>query len=104
MSTPLTSKQQYWSTQLQNAEAFDGSIADYARSQGVSTQTLYRWRDCLRQRDVSQTSTKTVFTQVVSTALPGSSLTLAVGDTKLTFSRLPDPQWLAHFLSLSRSA
>jgi hypothetical protein len=31
-------------------------------------QTLYRWRHCLRQRDVSQASTKTVFTQVVSTA------------------------------------
>jgi len=50
MSTPLTNKQQYWSTQLQNAEAFDGSIADYARSQGVSTQTLYRWRHCLRRK------------------------------------------------------
>jgi len=31
-------------------------------------QTLYRWRHCLRQRDVSQANTKTVFTQVVSTA------------------------------------
>jgi hypothetical protein len=31
MSTPLTNKQQYWSTQLQNSAAFDGSIADYAR-------------------------------------------------------------------------
>jgi hypothetical protein len=69
-----------------------------------STQTLYRWRHCLRQHGVWQASTKTVFTQVISTALPGSSLTLAVGDTKLTFSRLPDPQWLAHFLSLSHSA
>jgi transposase-like protein len=58
MSTPLTNKQQCWSTQLQNAEAFDGSVAEYARSQGVSTQTLYRWRHCLRQRDVSQASTK----------------------------------------------
>ena len=73
MSAPLTNKQQYWSMQLQNAEAFDGSFAEYARSQGVSTQTLYRWRHCLRQRDVLQTSTKTVFTQVVSAALAGSS-------------------------------
>jgi len=104
MPTPLTEKQQYWSTQVQNAEAFDGSIADYARSQGVSQQTLYRWRHCLRQREVSQTTTKTVFTQVVSSSLPGSRLTLAVGDAKLTFSRLPEPHWLAHFLSLSRSA
>jgi transposase-like protein len=104
MSIPLTNKQQYWSTQLQNAEAFDGSIAEYARSQGVSTQTLYRWRHCLLQRELSQASTRKVFTQVVIIALPDSSLTLAVGDTKLTLSRLPDPQWLTHFLSLSRSA
>jgi hypothetical protein len=58
MSAPLTNKQQYWSMQLQDAEAFDGGIAEYARSQGVSTQTLYRWRHCLRQPDVLQTSTK----------------------------------------------
>jgi hypothetical protein len=103
MPAPLTNKQQYWSTQVQNAEAFDGSIADYARSQGVSIQTLYRWRHCLRQREISQTTTKTVFTQVVSSSLPSNSLTLAIGDIKLIFSRLPDPQWLAQFLSLSRA-
>jgi hypothetical protein len=34
---------------------------------------LYRWRHCLRQSDVSQASTKTVFIQVVSTA-PSSQL------------------------------
>jgi transposase-like protein len=104
MPTPLTNKQQYWSTQLENAEAFDGSIADYARSQGVSKQALYRWRHCLRQREVSQSTTKTVFTQVVSASFPSSSLTLAMGDAKLTFTRLPDPQWIAQLLSLSRSA
>jgi len=103
MPTLLTEKQQYWSTQVQNTEAFDGSIAD-SRSQGVSQQTLYRWRHCLRQREVSQTTTKTVFTQVVSSSLPGSILALAVGDAKLTFSRLPESHWLAQFLSLSRSA
>jgi transposase-like protein len=80
------------------------SIADYARSQGVSKQALYRWRHCLRQREVSQSTTKTVFTQVVSASFPSSSLTLAMGDAKLTFTRLPDPQWIAQLLSLSRSA
>lgn len=65
MPTPLTNKQQYWSTQVQNAEAFDGSLADYARSQGVSKQTLYRWRHCLRQSEISQTITKRVLTKVV---------------------------------------
>jgi transposase-like protein len=104
MPTSLTNKQQYWSTHLENAEAFDGSIAEYARAQGVSKQALYRWRHCLRQREVSQSTTKTVFTQVVSEALPGSSLTLTVGDAKLTFTHLPDPQWLAQLLSLGRSA
>jgi transposase-like protein len=104
MPTPLTNKQKYWSTQLKNAEAFDGSITDYARSQGVSKKTLYRWRHCLRQREVSQSTTKTVFTQVVSASFPSSSLTLAMTDAKLTFTRLPDPQWIAQLLSLSRSA
>jgi hypothetical protein len=36
---------------------------------------IIRWRHCLRQRDVSQASAKTVFIQVVSTA-PLQSLTI----------------------------
>jgi transposase-like protein len=68
MPTPLTNKQQYWSTQLEKAEAFDGSIADYARSQGVSKQTLYRWRHCLRQREVAPLWSKTSCRKIRSVA------------------------------------
>jgi transposase-like protein len=65
--SPLINKQQCWST-FQNTKAIDGSITDYARSQGVSMQILYRWYHCLRRRDVSQASSRMVFTQVVGTA------------------------------------
>jgi len=107
MPTPLTKNQQYWSTQLQNSEAFEGSIADHVHSQDVSTQARYRCAIACAIACASviflQASTDTVVIQVVSTALPSSSLMLAVSDAILTFTRLPDPQCLAHFLSLSRS-
>jgi hypothetical protein len=33
--TPITERQQFWLDHIQAADAFDGSIADYARSEGL---------------------------------------------------------------------
>ena len=101
MPQSLTTKQQYWSTHLQKAEAFDGSFADYARAQGLPEQALYRWRHQLKQLGVNQVESKTVFTQVVSSAVhSGPSLTLETNEVQLRFARLPDPHWLAQLLAM----
>ena len=39
--TPITKRQQYWLDHIRAADAFDGSIADYARSAGVKPKELY---------------------------------------------------------------
>jgi len=60
----LTAKQQYWSNQLQQTDAFDGTIADYARHSGIPAKTLYQWCGILRQREVASAD-KAVFAEVV---------------------------------------
>jgi hypothetical protein len=35
---------------IQTAEAFDGSIADYARSEGPKPKELYSWKGILARR------------------------------------------------------
>ena len=97
----LTTKQQYWTDHLERAESFDGSLADYARAEGLAVQSLYRWRHSLnRFTDESISQEKTTFTQVISTALSQPmSLTLVIGHTQLRFNRLPDAAWLAQLIS-----
>ena len=48
--TPITERQQYWLDHIQGAEAFNGSIADYARSEGLKPKELYSWKDILARR------------------------------------------------------
>lgn len=99
----LTAKQQYWSEQLLQADAFDGSLAQYAQAQNIPAQTLYRWRSYFSQTSITERESRTVFTQVVSTPIPGPCLKLLIGNIQLQFGRLPDPQWLAEFMAASHT-
>lgn len=98
----LTTKQQYWSNQLQQADAFDGTIADYARHTEIPAKTLYQWRGILRQRSADRTS-KPAFTEVVREAtmkpVTGLGLSLQLGTAQLQFHSMPDPAWLAQLIT-----
>ena len=48
--TPITERQQYWLDHIRAADAFDGSIADYARSEGLKPKELYSWKGILVSR------------------------------------------------------
>lgn len=39
--TPITERQQHWLDHIQAAAVFDGSIADYARSEGLKPKEFY---------------------------------------------------------------
>lgn len=99
MST-FTEKQQYLSEHLQKAEAFDGSVADYARQQGLSPQHLYQWRSELRKRENKQSDDCPIFTEVKHPPChsPMQTITLQLGRAHITFSSLPDAQWLARLI------
>ncbi|MCG7883720.1 MAG: hypothetical protein AB2669_07240 [Candidatus Thiodiazotropha endolucinida] len=99
MNTPLTPKQQYWHQHLQQADGFEGTLADYARSQGLKAQTLYQWRSVLRNREMTQVSTQTVFTEVSQPAFTHPSLVVSLGQAQMEFSALPDPRWLSQVIS-----
>ncbi len=99
----FTEKQQYWSEQLLRADAFDGSLAAYAKTQSISAQTLYRWRSYFKHTTTTTSEAKTIFTQVVNTTMPDVCIKLKMGNIQLQFTRLPDPQWLASLISASDS-
>ena len=82
--TPITQRQQYWLDHIRAAEDFEGSIADYARSEGLKPKELYQWKTLLAKRGLlngaAATSTNTGFVRVIAPARPlGVSLVLPNG-------------------------
>ena len=98
-----TAKQTYWSEQLLQAEAFDGSLAKYAQTQNIPIQTLYRWRYYFKGSPVIDPEVKPLFTQVVTSPVSAVCITLQVDNIQLQFAQLPDPQWLAELMAASRA-
>ncbi len=97
----LTEKQQYWANHLQQADAFDGSMADYAKSQGLLPKVLYQWRGLLRQRGILPVPAAPTFTELTTSegAQASCTLTLTLGSAQLQFDRLPDEAWLARLIA-----
>ena len=97
MSISLTEKQQFWSEQLQRAEQSGASLADYARANNINPQKLYQWRSTLKKQITTSVTTETHFAQVV----PGTIdlLTVHLPCAQLSFTTLPDAQWLARLIA-----
>ena len=99
MSHQLTSKQQYWSEQLQRAEESGISLADYARANNIEPQKLYQWRSTLRKQTTTSVTTETHFAQVTPTSI--GFLTVHTATAQLSFNALPDAEWLARLIHLA---
>jgi hypothetical protein len=97
----VTTKQKYWSEQLLRADAFEGSLTQYAQNQNIAVQTLYYWRSYFKRSSAIETRTKPAFTQVVRTPVTDFCVKLQIGNVQLHFSRLPTPQWLSEFIAAS---
>lgn len=78
--TTITEPQQYWLGQIRAANAFEGSVADYARAEGLTPKELYQWKTILTRRgllpgkkirsDFVPVATTPVRSSVVSLLLP----------------------------------
>lgn len=82
--TPITERQQHWLDHIRAADAFDGSIADYARSEGLKPKELYSWKGILARRGLLGTeaaaASQTGFVRVIAPSRPlGMSLVLPNG-------------------------
>ena len=82
--TPITERQQCWLDHLRAAEVFDGSIADYARSEGLKPKELYAWKGILARRgllsDKAAVDVSSGFVRVIAPTRPlGLSLVLPNG-------------------------
>ena len=100
----LTAKQQYWSDQLLKGDAFDGSLSQYAQTQNIPAQTLYRWRNYFKRSSAIETKTKPAFTQVVRAPVTDYCVRLQIGNIQFHFSKLPDPRWLSEFITATHAS
>lgn len=94
--TPITERQQYWLDHVRAAEDFDGSIADYARSEGLTPKELYSWKGILARRGLlshkASIEKAPGFVRVIAAARPlGLSLVLPNG-VRLEWHGEPGPE------------
>ena len=77
--TPITERQQYWLDHLRAAEVFDGSIADYARSEHLKPKELYAWKGILARRGLlNENAAVDVSSGFVRVIAPSRSLGLSL--------------------------
>ena len=46
----ITERQQYWLDHVQAAEAFNGTLVEYAKVEGLKVKDLYQWKTILTRR------------------------------------------------------
>jgi hypothetical protein len=100
----LTAKQRYWSEHLLKADTFEGSLGQYAQTQNIRVQVLYRWRHYFKRSSAIETKTKSAFTQVVSAPATDFCVRLQMGNIQLQFAHLPDPRWLSEFITATHTS
>lgn len=91
---PINVRQQYWLNHIRAAEAFYGSIADYARSECLKQNGLYSWKGILTRRglmgDEAASENYGGFVRVIAPARP-------LGTDSMSASA-----WLGHLLLMQR--
>lgn len=98
----VTAKQKYWSEQIIKANAFEGSLTQYAQAQNIPVQTLYYWRSYFK-RSAVESKAKPLFTKVVRAPATDICIKLQMGNIQLQFAQLPDPRWLSAFIAASHT-
>ncbi len=46
----ITERQQYWLDHIRAADAFDGTLVEYAKAEGLKVKDLYQWKTVLIRR------------------------------------------------------
>ncbi|KUJ78769.1 hypothetical protein AWR36_015840 [Microbulbifer flavimaris] len=103
----ITERQQHWLDHIRAADAFDGSIADYARSEGLKPKELYSWKGILARRGLlgaeAAAESKTGFVRVIAPSRPlAMSLVLPNGVRLEWHGELGPEQLEALVLTASR--
>ncbi|MCP4875826.1 MAG: hypothetical protein GY896_10185 [Gammaproteobacteria bacterium] len=49
-TTDITERQQYWLDRVQAADAFNGTLVEYAKVEGLKVKDLYQWKTILMKR------------------------------------------------------
>jgi hypothetical protein len=82
--TPITEREQHWLDHIRAADAFDRSIADYARSDGLKPKAHHSWKRIFARRELpgaeAAADNNARFVRVIAPARPiGMVIVLANG-------------------------
>lgn len=93
-----TQRQQFWFDHVQAAQAFSGTMAEYARTHNLNAKYLYNWGAIFR-REHDGTKRKQfvkVSAPVATLSQPSPRVRVSLGEAVLLIENC-SPQWLAEF-------
>ena len=92
MQTVIQDKRSFWKSHIEKASQHSGGIRSYCKEVGISKDTLYFWRVKLsgHRRRARRPSSNPFLPAVIQAP---------VGEVPVTRRALPEPEWLAQFLS-----
>ncbi len=74
----ITERQQYWLDHVQAAGAFNGTLVEYAKVEGLTVKDLYQWKTILVKRGFLANPVPSAFVQVGETVHTSRSAQAAV--------------------------
>ena len=80
-------KERFWRLQMSLAEKYEGSIGGFCRERGLSPHTFSYWRHKFNKAKAGEA------------LVPSAFVPVKIERLRPTAGRLPDPKWLAEFIS-----
>jgi len=84
----ITQRQQYWLGHIRSADASDGTLVDYAKSEGLKVKDLYQWKTLLARLGViaGKASKPKAFVAVRESVTAGKATLVLPNGARLEFS------------------
>lgn len=80
-------KEEFWRQQVAAVKKYDGSVGEFCREQGLSPSTFSYWRHKFNKASRG------------SALVPSAFVPVKIERERPTMRGLPDPKWLAEFVS-----
>lgn len=101
----ITERQQFWLDHIQAAEAFNGTLVEYAKVEGLKVKDLYQWKTLLVRRGVmsGRSAQPKAFVAVRESTAASMAALLLPNGVRIEFSGAVDAETIQSLVTAASS-
>ena len=101
----ITERQQYWLDHIRAAAAFEGSLVEYAKAEGLKVKDLYQWKTVFAHRGViaGKVDKANAFVSVQARPTTSKAVLLMPNGIRFELSGSVNPQTMKSLLQAASS-